>query len=339
MSKKQIGLFFGSINSEHDISIDSAASVLEHFPHDVYDCIPVYIAKDGTFNTGNYTVEQMKEKAMTDHRQLRLDFDYDTPGFTEVEFGKKVNIDAAFLMLHGQMGEGGHVQGLLRSANIPFTGCDVLSSALCMDKAYTHQICEIQGIPMAQYQMIRSVQEIDESKLTYPCIVKPVREGSSFGVSIAKNKEEMLKACDFAFQYDSKILIEEFIDGVEVGMAILKTKDYHIVSEPDQVNVSGEIFDFQEKYHPHATETLPYALFDKDVIEKIKNYASLAFEALDCEQFSRIDFFVTKDNDIFMNEINTIPGFTINSRYPSMIARAGVPFTEMIRSMIEDKLS
>lgn len=339
MSKKQIGLFFGSINSEHDISVDSAASVMEHFPLDLFDCVPIYIAKDGTFNTGDFTVEQMKSMDLNVRRKLRLDFDFDTPGFTEVESGKKVIIDLAFLMLHGQMGEGGHIQGLLRSANIPFTGCDVLSSALCMDKVYTHQICEAGGIPMAQYQVIRDVEQIDYSKITYPCIVKPVREGSSFGVSIARSEEELLSGCAFAFKYDSKILIEEYIDGVEVGMSILKTKKHYVVSEPDQVNVSGDIFDFQEKYHPHATETLAYAQFEPSVIEQIKSYAELAFELLECEQFSRIDFFVTEDNKIFMNEINTIPGFTINSRYPSMIARCGVSYTELITYMIEDLIS
>lgn len=336
MSKKQVGLFFGSINSEHDISVDSAASVMEHFPNDLFDCVPIYIAKDGTFNTGDFSVEDMKSMNLRKRRKLRLDFDYDNTGFTEVESGNKVKVDIAFLMLHGQMGEGGHVQGLLRSANIPFTGCDVLSSALCMDKVYTHQICEANGIPMAPYQVIRSIEDIDYAKVDYPCIVKPVREGSSFGVSIAKSKEELLKGCDFAFQYDSKILIEDYIDGVEVGMSILKTKKHFIVSEPDQVNVSGDIFDFQEKYHPHATETLPYAQFNKEVIKKIKEYAVLAFDLLECEQFSRIDFFVTKDHKIFMNEINTIPGFTITSRYPSMIARQGVTYTEQIASMIED---
>ena len=339
MAKKQVGLFFGSINSEHDISIDSAASVMEHFPRELFDCVPIYIGRDGSFNTGDYSVEDMKQKTLNNHRPLSLNFDFKRPGFIEIESGKHIDIDVAFLMLHGQMGEGGHVQGLLRSANIPFTGCDVLSSALCMDKGYTHQICEMAGIPMAGYQMITDIAQIDYEKVSYPCIVKPVREGSSFGVSIAKDIDELLSACDFAFKYDHKILIEEYIDGVEVGMAILDTKEIRIVSKPDQVNVSGEIFDFQEKYHPHATETLDYAQFEDAVIEKIQEYAAAAFDVLECEQFSRIDFFVTKDKKIYMNEINTIPGFTIHSRYPQMIARQGLAYTDLIRVMIEDKLS
>lgn len=333
--KKQIALVFGSVNSEHDISVASAASVYEYFPHDVYDCVLLYIAKDGTFNVGDYTLEDMYNNDLKNHRSLYLNFDYQNPGFVEQTSGTAVSIDAAFLMLHGQMGEGGHVQGLLKCANIPFTGCDVLSSSLCMDKGFTHEVCEANGIPMAGYQLIYSLEDIDYSRIDYPMIVKPCREGSSFGVSIAHSKEELLKACEFAFGFDQRILIEDYIDGVEVGVSVLKTADEFIVSYADQVNVSGEIFDFQEKYHPHATETLPYALFPEEITEKIRMYSKQAFEILDCEQFARIDFFISKDHGVFFNEINTIPGFTVNSRYPSMIARMGTDYTTLITKLIE----
>ncbi len=339
MSKKQIGLFFGSINSEHDISVASAASVFEHFPHDLFDCVLIYIAKDGTFNTNAYTLDMMKNNALEGHRELVLDFNYKNPGFIEKQSQKSVPLDAAFLMLHGQMGEGGHVQGLLKCANIPFTGCDVLSSALCMDKAYTHEICELNGVPMAQYQLILDVESIDYSRIDYPCIVKPSREGSSFGVSIAKSKEELLKACQFAFEFDSRILIEEYIKGVEVGVAVFETKkDGMIVSKVDQVNVSGEIFDFQEKYHPHNTQTLAFAQYPESITEQVRAYAKTAFEVLDCGQFARIDFFISENESIYMNEINTIPGFTKTSRYPAMMSRVGVEYTDLITRMIEDVL-
>ena len=160
MIKKQIALIFGSINSEHDISLASAASVLEHFPVDTFDCKLIYISKDGTFNTGDYSVESMQNNTLEGHIPLYLDFDYSNPGFIVQSTKEKIHIDASFLMLHGQMGEGGHVQGLLKCANIPFTGCDVLSSSLCMDKAFTHEVLESMGIPMAQYQLILSLDVV-----------------------------------------------------------------------------------------------------------------------------------------------------------------------------------
>lgn len=333
--KKRVALVFGSINSEHDISVASAASVLEHFPHDRYECVLLYIAKDGSFNVGDYSVEDMKNLDLKNHRSLYLDFNYQEPGFVEKLSGNKVAIDAALLMLHGQMGEGGHVQGLLNCANIPFTGCGVLSSSLCMDKGFTHEICEAHGIPMAGYQLIHTIDAIDYDRIDYPVIVKPCREGSSFGVSIAHNQDELLKACLFAFEFDARILIEDYIDGVEVGVGVLKTDEEYIVSYVDQVNVSGEIFDFQEKYHPHATETLPYAQFSEEITNQIRAYAKKAFDVLDCEQFARIDFFVAKDESIYFNEINTIPGFTQTSRYPSMIDRCGIVYTDLIAKLIQ----
>ena len=339
MIKKQIALIFGSINSEHDISLASAASVLEHFPVDTFDCKLIYISKDGTFNTGDYSVESMQNNTLEGHIPLYLDFDYSNPGFIVQSTKEKIHIDASFLMLHGQMGEGGHVQGLLKCANIPFTGCDVLSSSLCMDKAFTHEVLESMGIPMAQYQLILSLDDVDYSTISYPVIVKPSREGSSFGVSIAHDKDKLIEAINFAFKFDSRVLIEEYIKGVEVGVSVFKTKLTEIISDPDQVNVSGEIFDFQEKYHPHKTETLELAQFPVSINQKVQDYAKEAFAYLDCRHFARIDFFVSETHDIYLNEVNTIPGFTKNSRYPSMIARKGLDFTSQIRLMIEDALS
>ena len=294
MNKKQIALIFGSINSEHDISLASAASVLEHFPNDIYDCKLIYIAKDGTFNTGDYSVDSMANNTLSNHSPLYLDFNYSDPGFIIQSTKEKLHIDASFLMLHGQMGEGGHVQGLLKCANIPFTGCDVLSSSLCMDKAFTHEVLESMGIPMAQYQLILSIADIDYSKIDYPVIVKPSREGSSFGVSIAHDKNKLIEAVQFAFEFDSRVLIEEYIKGVEVGVSVFKTASLEIISDPDQVNVSGEIFDFQEKYHPHKTETLAVAQFPDEINKRVQAYAKEAFAYLDCRHFARIDFFVSE---------------------------------------------
>lgn len=334
--KKQIAVIFGSINSEHDVSVASAASVVKNFPYDKYDMIPVYISKTGTWYTGDYREDNFNNVAFDSSRELYLKFDFKNPGFIDASNNTSINIDAAFIMLHGQMGEGGHIQGLLHSANIPFTGCDVLSSALCMDKIYTHVICESFGIPMAAYKVLVRDQDYDISDIEYPVIVKPAREGSSYGVSFASDEESLVKAIKYAFEFDERILVEAYIKGTEVGVGILKTKQDYVVSDVDQVNVSGDIFDFQEKYHPHTATTLPLSTFPESVRNKVADYAKQVFEILGCNQFSRLDFFVTENHDIYLNEVNTIPGFTSSSRYPSMLARKGVDFTTLITKMIDD---
>ncbi|CAM3584192.1 D-alanine--D-alanine ligase family protein [Erysipelothrix urinaevulpis] len=336
--KKNIALIFGSMDSEHDVSVASAASVYENFPHDDYNCQLIYIGQDGKWYHGLYTLDEMTALKLENHEELYLRFDQQSPGFYNVEKNEKLTIDGAFLMLHGKTGEGGYVQGLLALAHIPFTGCNLLSSALCMDKAYTHIICEHAGIPMAQYQLISSFKEVNHTLIAYPCIVKPSREGSSFGVSYVKTAQDLEKAINVALEFDDRVLIEEYIDGTEVGMSILDTKEGRIISEVDQVNVSGEVFDFQEKYHPHNTETLKESLFPKIVLDEIKEMGSKVFDALYCDQFSRLDFFVTKNNEIYFNEVNTIPGFTANSRYPKMMENVGVDYTDLIQRLIEDSL-
>ncbi|WP_159637804.1 D-alanine--D-alanine ligase family protein [Erysipelothrix anatis] len=336
--KKQVAVIFGSPNAEHDISVASAASAIEHFPHDLYDLIPIFISKEGRWFTGDYSLEMLQTNKLEGHHELLLQFNPERPGFVFKETNAVLPIDAAFLMLHGRMGEGGEIQGLLNIARIPYAGCEVLSSALCMDKAYTHMIAELNDIPMADYRLLLKGEAYDISDIEYPVIVKPSREGSSFGVTLAKDEAALHAALEFAFSFDSRVLIEEYIKGTECGMGILKTKKDYIVSDVDQVNVAGEVFDFQEKYHPHATETLPVSTFPESVRKQIQAYGERVFELLDCKTFARIDFFVTEDHKIFFNEINTIPGFTANSRYPKMMDRQGVNYTSLIAKMVEDVL-
>ena len=336
--KKNIALVFGSMDSEHDVSVASAASVYENFPFDDFDCTLIYIGQDGKWYEGHYTQEDLNKNQLTKHQELFLRFDQDKPGFYRRDAQSNLDIDAAFLMLHGKTGEGGHVQGLLDVAHIPFTGCKLLSSALCMDKAYTHIVCESAGIKMADYQLITHVNDVDMKSLEFPCIVKPSREGSSFGVSYVASESELIPAIEAAFKFDDRVLIEEYIKGIEVGISILDTKEGRVLSDVDQVNVSGDFFDFQEKYHPHNTETLAHSTFPTPVLDQIKVIASDIFDVLYCDQFARLDFFITDKHEIFFNEVNTIPGFTSNSRYPQMMDRVGVPFTNLITKLVEDIL-
>lgn len=338
--KKKIALIFGSINNEHDISVASAASVFEYFPYDLYDMVPIYIAKTGVWYTGNYSLEAMKTNTLNGekHSELWLKFDPTNPGFIKADDHSFVKVDGAFIMLHGRMGEGGEIQGLLNSANIPFTGCDTLSAAVCMDKYFTHIICESIGIPMAPFKFLTKDTAYDPSDFEYPLIVKPTREGSSYGVTYVESADKLVEAVNTVFTFDDRILIEGYIKGTEVGIGILKTKHEYIIGDMDQVNVSGDIFDFQEKYHPHATETLRVSEFPMEVQEQVKAYSRQIFEVLDARLFGRLDFFIDKDHNIFFNEINTIPGFTSTSRYPNMIDTQGIDYPNLIIKMIEDIL-
>ena len=338
MKKKNIALIFGSMDSEHDVSVASAASVYENFPLDTFDCTLIYIGQDGRWYEGHYSQEDLNKNHLVDHDELYLRFNQDKPGFYCLDAQTNLDVDAAFLMLHGKTGEGGHVQGLLDLAHIPFTGCNLLSSALCMDKAYTHIIAESAGIKMAQYQLVSVNEDVDFDRVAFPCIVKPSREGSSFGVSYVESKNELQKALDDAFKFDDRVLIEEYIKGIEVGISILDTKEGRILSDVDQVNVSGDFFDFQEKYHPHNTETLDKSTFPEPVLDQVKEIASKIFDVLYCDQFARLDFFITEDHEIIFNEVNTIRGFTSNSRYPQMLNRVGVGFSDLIARLVEDIL-
>lgn len=333
---KKVGLLFGSRASEHEVSIDSAASVLENFPHDKYDVVPIYIAKDDKWYVGDFTAQDLRERKFHLGKRVYLTMENGSQSLYNRLQDEFITIDVAFIMLHGPMGEGGLIQGLLESANIPYTGCKALSSGLCMDKIYTHIIASNAGIPMAKYQVVTPETDYKNLEIEYPCIVKPAREGSSFGVHYVKEANQLEEALLDSLSYDSKVLIEEYIKGTEVGIGILDTPKGRIISEMDQVNIDGEVFDFQTKYHPHNTETLPQTLFSENVQDTVKRYANQIFDVMECSGFARLDFFVDANENIYFNEVNTIPGFTKTSRFPNMMARMGIPYTDVIDILIQE---
>ncbi len=333
---KTIALLFGSTDSEHGISIMSAGSVFKNFPKDKYNLKPIYIQKDGVWVSGDYTIENFETESFPVEESFYFKFSADQKGLYSEQTQERVEIDGAFLMLHGPVGEGGSIQGLLELANIPFVGSQLTSSALCMDKAFTHQVCEREGIQMIGYQLVHSVENIDFDKITYPVVVKPSREGSSYGISYADNKEDLIKAVDFASEFDSRILIEDYVPGHELSVAVLKTKTTKIVSKPVQATRFNVIADFEEKYLSDVQENLfdlPYA---QEVLDRVVKESDFIFELLDCAHLSRIDFFITPDEEIYFNEINTLPGFTEKSLYPMLIEKEGVTYQEMLTLFIED---
>lgn len=333
---KTIGLIFGSTDSEHDISVESAASVFKNFPKDKYNCLPIYIQKDGSWITGNFTNDNFTNKDFPKESELIFKFKDAGVGLYEEKTMTPLEIDGALLILHGPVGEGGMIQGMLEMANIPFTGSKMTSSAVCMDKDITHKICEQAGINMAPYQLIGSYEDIDHDLLTYPCVVKPSREGSSFGISYVENVTELKEAVKVALHYDERVLIEAYINGQELSVAILKTKKHHIVSHPVQATRFKPIADFEEKYVSDVQENLFDPPYSKETLASVKQQASFIFDLLDCAHISRADFFVTEDETIYFNEINTIPGFTSVSLYPMLIEKEGMEYRDLIEALIED---
>lgn len=258
--------------------------------------------------------------------------------------GEKVNADVVFPVLHGPNGEDGSVQGLLQLADVPYVGCNILASAAGMDKEFSKLVFQNAGIPQADYiKVMRS--EIDGAipflinrvteKLGWPCFVKPANAGSSVGVSKVRIPEELEEALRFAARYDTKILIEEFIDGQEVECAVLGN-DNPIASTVGEIIPSNEFYDYNAKYIDGKSGTIIPANIESQIMEQVRDYAVRAFKALGCSGLSRVDFFVERKADrVVLNEINTMPGFTSISMYAKLWEASGIPYSELITRLID----
>lgn len=342
--KKRIAVLFGGNSTEYEVSLQSAYSVLKNMDKEKYEIIPIGITREGEWYhyTGEYShIEDNTWMNETEHifpvvvSQSRLDKSL-------IQFSKEhcewIKIDLAFPVLHGKNGEDGTLQGLFELAGIPVVGCGTLSSALCMDKDRAHIVVQSmgiavpKGITLKQWEQQEALSKIDKD-LTYPLFVKPIRSGSSFGITKVSEKAQLEKAVKNAFQYDDEVIVEEAIDGFEVGCAVLG-KDELTVGRVDEIELSGGFFDFTEKYTLQSSKIHMPARIDKDTQQRIQETAKVIYKALDCSGFARVDMFLTKKNEIVFNEVNTIPGFTTHSRYPNMMKGAGLSFGDILDKLI-----
>ncbi len=342
--KKRIAVLFGGNSTEYEVSLQSAYSVLKNMDKEKYEIIPIGITREGEWYhyTGEYShIEDNTWMNETEHifpvvvSQSRLDKSL-------IQFSKEhcewIKIDLAFPVLHGKNGEDGTLQGLFELAGIPVVGCGTLSSALCMDKDRAHIVVQAmgiavpKGITLKQWEQQEALSKIDKD-LTYPLFVKPIRSGSSFGITKVSEKAQLEKAVENAFQYDDEVIVEEAIDGFEVGCAVLG-KDELMVGRVDEIELSGGFFDFTEKYTLQSSKIHMPARIDKDTQQRIQETAKVIYKALDCSGFARVDMFLTKKNEIVFNEVNTIPGFTTHSRYPNMMKGAGLSFGDILDKLI-----
>jgi len=284
------------------------------------DCVPAVLSPD---RTGHYL--------MVLH-QKNLE--------TKIE---SIPIDAVFPVLHGRNGEDGTIQGIVELAGIPLIGCGTLSSALCMDKDRAHRMAELSGVRVPRAMVLMDETAVNKAcdfakNIGFPIFVKPVKAGSSFGITKVVAVEQLPQAIAFAFQYDNRVILEEAIDGFEVGCAVCG-RDNLTVGEIDEIELyeadtSDKFFDFTEKYTLKTSAIHVPARISAQKAQEIKEAAKRIYRALDCAGFARVDMFLTPEGEIVFNEVNTIPGFTEHSRYPGMMRAAGYGFAEIVNKII-----
>lgn len=376
MNKTTVAVFFGGHSSEYGVSLESAYSVICNLDSAKYAPVPIGISQEGKWYYYIGDLEKIKtgqwihEKNSCIPAMLSPDYGSHTLFIFEKEQPRTLFIDVAFPVMHGKYGEDGTIQGLITLAGIPLAGCGVLSSALCMDKDRAHKLAFLAGIavprsfslrrncmaatiPMAApigvskkipadvFEELSTDSSIDilrkAEEIGYPLFVKPVKAGSSYGITKVTGKEQLLPAIDLAFSYDDEVLLEECIDGFEVGCAVMGT-DNLIIGEVDEIELSGGFFDFTEKYTLKTSAIHVPARIDGKTADHIKETARTLYKALGCSGFARVDMFLTPEGRIVFNEINTIPGFTEHSRFPGMMKAAGISFSQILDTILTQAL-
>lgn len=349
MRKLCVCVLFGGISPEHEVSLRSAESVLNHLDKKKYNILPVGITKSGDwilYGDDDYSKLPSGEWLECKHNCRAAISPIRGQGLLRFEGDCVVRerLDVVFPVLHGENGEDGAIQGLLQLAGIAYVGPHVTASAACMDKTVTKLIVDMAGIRQAAWQLVTAQDlaanadaalDAVEKRFSYPVFVKPAGTGSSVGVSKAKNREALRAALEKAAQYDRKILVEEFINGHEVEVAVLGN-DAPAASVCGEIDAGTEFYDYDAKYLSDCSRLYIPARIDDEAAERVRETAIKVYKAMGCRGLSRVDFFVTYgENEVVFNEINTIPGFTSISMYPKLFAASGIPYRELLDRLLE----
>lgn len=342
MGKIKVACLFGGCSSEYSVSLVSASSVIRNIDTMKYDVIMIGITKEGDFYLYNGNIDDIESDKWFNKetcKKITFSCNRSDHGFIIEENNELVKIDIAFPILHGRNGEDGRLQGLFELAKIPFVGCNMSSSLICMDKYIAHTLVESNGILVPKSYLFTKYDKKENIKekvkdLKYPIFVKPLKAGSSFGITKVLDSDSLDKAISYAFTFDSSIIIEEGIEGFEVGCAILGNNEL-IIGEVDEISLQDGFFDYEEKYTLKTSKIILPAEVSFEEREKIKEVALKIYKILGCSGFARVDMFYTKDKKIVFNEVNTIPGCTSHSRYPSMLKEVGYEFKDVIDRLIE----
>lgn len=349
MKKLSVCILFGGISPEHEVSLRSAESVLNTIDHSKYNVFPVGITKEGNwilFGGKDYSMLPSGEwKTYKDNRRATIS-PIRGQGLLIFEGDNVVRerIDVVFPVLHGENGEDGAMQGLLQMAGIPYVGPHVAASAVAMDKTLTKLVADQAKVPQAAWQLVHRsdlnchmdrVVAAVEAAFSYPVFVKPAGTGSSVGVSKAVDSEALRAALKAAAAFDEKILVEEFIRGREVEVAVMGNES-PVASVCGEIDSGADFYDYDAKYITDTSVAYIPARIDEDVSEAVREMAVRIYQAIGCRGLSRVDFFVTyDDNHVVFNEINTLPGFTSISMYPKLFAASGIPYSNLIDGLIQ----
>ncbi|MBU5467608.1 D-alanine--D-alanine ligase [Virgibacillus sp. MSJ-26] len=348
MKKLKVGVIFGGKSAEHEVSLQSAKNIVEAMDKEKYEAVLIGIDKSGKWHLNDqssYLINAENPKLI----QLNKSNDHIAivPGEIDNQLihadggGMMDQLDVIFPIVHGTLGEDGSLQGMLRIANLPYVGPDVLSSSICMDKDIAKRLMSGAGINVAKGKAYTHAErhEIDYDELVEnignPLFIKPANQGSSVGVSKVSSKEEFEKAIDIAFEYDHKVMIEETLVGREIEFSVLGNEE-PIASLPGEILPKTEFYSYESKYidEDGAELAIPAALSDQTTAQ-MQEVALSAFKALQCEGLARVDFFLTEDGQIYVNEVNTLPGFTKISMYPKLWEISGIEYTDLISKLIE----
>lgn len=349
MSKKTICVLFGGRSSEHEVSCMSAANIIQYLDKERFEVIPVGITKEGNWYLYQGDLEKVRAGAWTQGHNKACILSPDPKHHGLLVFNKNgdtfiQHIDVIIPALHGKNGEDGTVQGLFELSGIPYMGCGVLASSMCMDKVITKKLLQAAGIPVTDGFDLSDFQEGETEavhnriidSVGYPVVVKPSNAGSSVGVSLVKTKEELKPALVLAAANDRKILVEKAVDAREIECAVLGGYHDAKASCPGEIGKSVEMYDYETKYVTDDSEQLVPADLPPEVAEQIRETAVRAFQALDCFGLARVDFFLEKQTgNIMLNEINTLPGFTNISMYPMMWEKSGLSNTALLTRLVE----
>lgn len=342
--KKDVLVVFGGASFEYKVSLESAYYVIKSINKDKYNIHLLGIKKNGNCYLYEGDVNLIKDDKWFDDEtcyKVFLPMAKDVNGINYIKEDKVYfkHIDVVFPVLHGKNGEDGTIQGLLEFTGIPFVGCGVLSSSLCMDKYRAHKLVEDFGCRVPSSILIDDIKDRDKilnfiDDVGFPVFIKPLKSGSSFGITKVISKERLYKALKEAFRYDDKVVIEENIDGFEVGVAILGNKKI-VTGLIDEIETGGKFFDYNEKYTLERSLIHLPARINNELEKEVLALAEKIYKILDCKDFARVDMFIDKNNNIYFNEINTIPGFTLHSRYPNMLKGVGINFDAIVNTLIE----
>lgn len=337
MGRLKVGIIFGGASEEHPISIKSAQEVAKNLDFEAYEPFWIGITRSGAWKLCDGPEPGWENGAC---RPAVLSPDSSVHGLLVLEHGQyeTIRLEVVLPVLHGKLGEDGAMQGLLELSGVPYAGCDVQSSVLCMDKSLAYLVARSAGIATPTYWTIAADEGFDPDLPTYPVFVKPARSGSSFGVSKVSRREDLPGAVEAARQYDSKVLIEEAVVGSEVGCAILGIGPDLLAGEVDRIALSHGFFRIHQEREPERGSENSTFIVPADIPAEarslVQQTAKALYGALGCRGLARVDMFLKDDGTVVLNEVNTLPGLTSYSRYPRMMAATGLALAEVIDRIV-----